>query len=91
MTVSLFKDGQSQALSLPGYLASFLFYSLAKPITWQFYGHLSESAEIKSLDILNLKKFQEEGMNIVLLRALFVQWTLFLQPQTMASLLFRIW
>jgi hypothetical protein len=91
MTVSLFKDGQGQAFFLPGYLASSLFHFMAKPMAWQFYSHLFESTETKSLDILSLKRFQEGGMSFVLLRALFVQCTSFPQPLKITGLLFKIW
>jgi hypothetical protein len=91
MTVSLFKDGQNQVFSLPGYLASSLFHSTAKPVTWQSYGHLPKNTETKLLDILSLRRFQERGMSSVLLKALFVQCTSFPQHPKIADLLFRIW
>ena len=91
MIVSLFKDGQSQVFSLLGYLAFSLFHFVAKPMTWPFYNHLSKGTETKSLDILSLRRAQGKSMNSVLLRALFMQCILSLQPSQTAGLLFRIW
>lgn len=90
MTVFSSRDSQSQALSLPGYLAYSQFLSMNKFMDWLSYSHSSKNTETKSLSTLNLRRFQWEGMNFVSSKALSVQCTSFLQLQQITDLLFKI-
>ena len=55
MIVFSFRDGQSQVLSLHGFLAYFQPLYVAKPMVWRFYNHSPESTGTNLLGTLSLR------------------------------------